>query len=124
MADALSEDGLDIGAERSTRVVRERVTTHVGAGGLGYTEDVGPLLDVLPEVLGIKGRITFKVNVNGLPVGEENITHAVPCQNWNLGRVPVKPGKPLRAWSPYTNVSDHRHRRHCIRTHCCAVLMS
>ena len=64
MADALSEDGLDIGAERSTRVVRERVTTHVGAGGLGYTEDVGPLLDLLPEVLWVKCGVTFASNIS------------------------------------------------------------
>ena len=64
MADALSEDGLDIGAERSTRVVRERVTTHVGAGGLGYTEDVGPLLDLLPEVLWVKCGVTFVSNIS------------------------------------------------------------
>ena len=59
MADALSEDGLDIGAERSTRVVRERVTTHVGARGLRYTEDVSPLFDLLPEVLWVQCGVTF-----------------------------------------------------------------
>ena len=58
MSNTLSEDTLDIGAERSTRVVRKRVTTHVGAGGLRDTEDIRPLLDLLPEVLWVKRGVT------------------------------------------------------------------
>ena len=82
MADALSEDGLDIGAERSTRVVRKRVTTHVGAGGLRDTEDIRPLLDLLPEVLWVKCGVALTPCQWDRDRGGLGITtYAVPCQN-------------------------------------------
>lgn len=61
MADTLSKDSLDVVTERSTRVVRERVATQVGRRSLGYAEDVGPLLNFLPEVLWVKRGITSRL---------------------------------------------------------------
>lgn len=58
VADTLGENGLDVGAVRRAGVAGERVVGDVGDGSLGDVEDVGPLLDLLPEILGVESGVT------------------------------------------------------------------
>lgn len=68
VTDALSQNSLDVGAERGARVTTERVVGRVGHRCLTNTENVGPLLDVLPEVLRIQRSVAVEDEVNLSPV--------------------------------------------------------
>lgn len=54
VADTLGEDSLDVRAEGGAGVACLWVVGRVGDGGLGDTEDIRPLLNVLPEVLRVE----------------------------------------------------------------------
>ena len=80
MADALGEDRLDVRTKRRARVSGERVICPVRCRGLRNPEDVGPLLDVLPEVLWIQRSVAVNGSVSGR-AWYAGKTYAVPCQN-------------------------------------------
>jgi hypothetical protein len=58
VADLLRQNSLELGAIGGGAVPAERGVGHVGSRGLGVAENVGPLLDLLPEVLGVEGGVT------------------------------------------------------------------
>lgn len=58
MADLLREDSLELGAVRGGTVTAERGVGYVRSRGLRVAEDVGPLLNLLKEVLGVECGVT------------------------------------------------------------------
>ena len=89
---ALRKDSLKVGPVGRARVSRERVIRRVCAGALGVAEDVGPLLDLLVEVLRVERRVTRIVRGISMWLWRKRLsTHADPCQTCIFGRVPVKP---------------------------------
>lgn len=82
VTDTLCKDTLHVGAERSARVAGLGVVGDVGRGGLRDTEHVRPLLDLFPEILGVKGGIAENTRQSAqLKVGKETMSYIVPCQN-------------------------------------------
>jgi hypothetical protein len=61
MADALSENSLNAGAEGRARVTLLWVATDIGGGGSADAEDVRPLLDFLPEVLRVECGVASQI---------------------------------------------------------------
>ena len=93
---ALRKDRLKVGPVGRARVPRQRVIRRVRARALGVAEDVGPLLDLLVEVLRVERRVPAitqsapRVTPHPTPGGKN--THAVPCQTCIFGRAPSYPG--------------------------------
>lgn len=58
MSDALSENTLNMWSEGSSTVSGQRVVGDVASGRLTNAEYVGPLFDLLPEVLGVESSVT------------------------------------------------------------------
>ena len=85
-----SREANDIGAVGSHGVAGLRVVLDSLRGSLGDTEDVGPLLDVLPEVLRVEGRVSAKI-IRRCCASERGNLHcsmpelefrALPCETW------------------------------------------
>lgn len=62
MSDALSEDALNIGTESRAGVTRLRVIGQVRGRCLANAEHLGPLLNLLPEVLRVKRSVPEEEN--------------------------------------------------------------
>ena len=61
VADALCENCLDVGTKRRARVARLGIVGGVGDGCLTDAEDVRPLLNFLPEVLGVERCVSINI---------------------------------------------------------------